>query len=345
MADSGQNGGQTGPPAPGADLKRERAAKTLQGCLAVLCLAAMFPVCFLAGPAGKLGAWLVNLALATAFVAFAGKATTRDWRGALINGQNTLSLARLQTLCWTVVVVSAYITAATANALAGEDAAGPTGRQLADADAAVEEARADVARVTSQLQEAGGPAKQPELAKRLEGLKRAAKELRDARRPGSSVIAIPAAVWMLLGVSLTSLAGSPLILSYKKERAPDPDEKKKTFDALRQQSVNPDTLRHEGQVVAKTTPGEAAFADLFRGEETGNAATLDLGRVQLFLFTAGVLVAYAISLGARFRTALPVHEFPDLDASIATLLGVSNAGYLLNKAIPHSETEPPRPGA
>src|SRR5205823_5077867 len=141
-----------------------------------------------------------------------------------------------------------------------------------------EEARADVARATSQLQEAGGPAKQPELAKRLEGLKeelakreRAAKELRDARHPGSSVIAIPAAVWMLLGVSLTSLAGSPLILSYKKERAPDPDEKKKTFDALRQQSVNPDTLRHEGQVVAKTTPGEAAFADLFRGEETGNA--------------------------------------------------------------------------
>ena len=53
-----------------------------------------------------------------------------------------------------------------------------------------------------------------------------------------------------------------------------------------------------------------------------------------------VLVAYAVALGARFRSAEPIHEFPDLDTSIATLLGVSNAGYLVNKAVPHSEPQP-----
>ena len=36
-----------------------------------------------------------------------------------------------------------------------------------------------------------------------------------------------------------------------------------------------------------------------------------------------------------------IHEFPDLDSSIVTLLGISNASYLANKAVPHGE--PPKP--
>ncbi len=323
----------------------ERRWKASQGVLAFLCLGAMFLTCLAAGRFGKLPVWLANLALAAGFVAFAGKATTRALWGALIDDQNSLSLARLQTTLWTILIGSAFVTAATTNALAGEDAAGPTRQQLADAEGAVEAAREDVASATAQLEQGGGASKKPDLAKRLEELRadrvkkvQALKELEASRHRGSSMIAIPAAVWILLGISLTSLAGSPLILSYKKGQPANAEEKSETITALARQNVDTSKLTSEGQVLAKTELGEAALADLFRGEETGNAARLDLGRVQLFFFTIGVLVAYAIALGTRFATADPIHEFPDLDTSLATLLGVSNAGYLLNKAAPHSET-------
>src|SRR5262249_50784421 len=214
---------------------------------------------------------------------------TRVWWGALINEQNALSLARLQTTLWTILIGSAYITAATTNALVGEDSAGPSREQLANADREVEVARGNVARAESQLKAEAGTPKEAELAKHLEELQadlakkeRAAKDLQASRHPGSSVIAIPTAVWLLLGVSLASLAGSPLILSYKKQQAPNPQEVDETLKALQQQRVDPSTIKPKGQVIAKTDLKEATISDLFRGEETGNAARLDLGRLQLF---------------------------------------------------------------
>jgi hypothetical protein len=317
-----------------------------QGILGCLCLVAMFLTCLLSTPDNKLQIWLVNLALATAFVAFAGKATMRLWWGALIDEQNSMSLARLQITLWTIVIGSAYVTAATTNALAGEDSAVPSMKEITDAQVVVTGAKEDLDRVEAQLKEGGGASKQPELAKRKEELReertkreQTLKELEAARHRSSAVIAIPTAVWLLLGISLSSLAGSPLILSYKKEQPPSEEQKAKTIEALKQQKVDPATLESKGLVIAKREPKDASIADFFRGEETGNAARLDLGRVQLLFFMIGVLVAYAIALGARFRLVGPIHEFPDLDTSLAALLGVSNAGYLLNKAAPHSEAK------
>jgi hypothetical protein len=319
--------------------------KTPQGILAFVCFGAMFLTCLAADWTGKQWVWLANLALAVLFVVFVGLAITGDWRGALIDDRNTLSLARFQIALWTILIGSAYVTAATTNALAGEDLAGPTRQQLAEAQQDVAAAQLNLTRAEAKLQAGGGAARLSELAKQVEALReelarqqKIAKDLEASRRPGSAVVAIPAAVWMLLGISLTSLAGSPLILSYKRESAPSPAEHQATIAALQQQRVDTAALTNEGLVVAKTSIHAAAFSDLFRGEEVGNADHVDLGRVQLFFFTVGVLVAYAIALGARFRLLGPIHEFPDLDTSLATLLGASNAGYLLNKAVPHSQT-------
>jgi hypothetical protein len=326
------------------DERSDRNWKWAQGILAVLCLGAMFMTCLLAPRTGKLAVWLPNLALAAAVVALVGKATTRLWWGALIDGQNTLSLSRLQITLWTILIGSAFVTAATTNALAGEDSAGPTQKQLAVAEGEVETVKEDIARIESQIKEGGGASKQPELAKRLQELSeaqaqkvRALKELEASRHQGSCVIAIPTAVWLLLGISLASLAGSPLILSFKKVQLPSETQAQDTIKALQQQRVDPATIQATGQVITKKDLKDATISDFFRGEEVGNAALLDLGRVQLFFFMIGVLVAYAIALGARFRTGEPIHEFPDLDTSLATLLGVSNAGYLLNKAAPHTD--------
>ena len=61
-----------------------------------------------------------------------------------------------------------------------------------------------------------------------------------------------------------------------------------------------------------------------------------MGKVQLFFFMLIVGVVYAVRLYASFRAEGPVRAFPDLDSSIVALLGISNAGYLANKAMPHS---------
>src|SRR5262249_44766693 len=125
--------------------------KRREGILAFLCLGAMFPLCLLAERTGKLPLWLINLALAAAFLALIGKATTRIWWGALIDDRNALSLTRLQITLWTILIGSAYITASTTNALAGEDAAVPTRAQLAEAEQDVKAAQEAVDKLQAQL--------------------------------------------------------------------------------------------------------------------------------------------------------------------------------------------------
>ena len=85
-------------------------------------------------------------------------------------------------------------------------------------------------------------------------------------------------------------------------------------------------------------PPSLAAHQHFRGEEIGNAAHLDLGKIQLFYFTVILVLAYAVALGTAFASgAARIGEFPALDSGIVALLGISHAGYLTHKAISHSE--------
>lgn len=51
--------------------------------------------------------WILLMGIITAFLAVAGNGIQGHWRGALIDEYNRLSLARLQMLSWTVLVVAA----------------------------------------------------------------------------------------------------------------------------------------------------------------------------------------------------------------------------------------------
>src|SRR5260221_3374225 len=129
--------------------------------------------------------------------------------------------------------------------------------------------------------------------------------------PTPLAIVVPTQVWLLLGISTTSLVGSPLLRSNKMAA---------------------------GKIKVREDLHEAEVADLFRGEETTNCNTLDLARVQMFFFTLVLVLAYAVLLGSLFDHAHDViGSLPDIDPSITTLLGISHAGYLANKAIPHPE--------
>lgn len=244
--------------------------------MAVLAVPLMMIVVGLLLPAAHpLLCWLVILVLLFVFTAVIGQGVTGRWQGLLIDERNKISLSRLQMALWTIVVLSAFFTAALFNITSGN-----SGDPLA--------------------------------------------------------IGIPPMLWTLMGISTTSLVGSPLIRNTKTARPANAAEQARTLGVLQQQGNANATA--QGQIVVNNAPQDARIADLFQGEETGNAAHLDLGKVQMFFFTLILVLSYAIALGNMFATIAGfIDGFPPLTEGQVALLGISHAGYLLNKAAPHSE--------
>ena len=248
--------------------------------------------------------WWVMLVLLTLFVLILGHGTTGRFVGVLIDQRNKISLSRLQLVTWTIVILSALITAAFWNL------------------------------INSKVSPLG--------------------------------IALPSEVWLLLGISTATLVGSPLILSNKTKTVANQGElQQQLLLKAREQNVSADPtllpnqalasdatnpaiitdLKNKlhvdvlGQVPRNTQPEKASVADLFQGDEVGNFSQLDMSKVQLFLFTLVLVLTYASALGTMFANADPIKgiaSFPILDQSMIVLLGISHAGYLSFKAIPHS---------
>lgn len=222
--------------------------------------------------------WLFTMGLLSLFAVIAGHGVTGLWLGLLIDSRNKVSLSRFQMFLWTVLILSAFLTAVIVNIDLGQ---------------------------TEPL-----------------------------------TITVPADLWLLMGISTTSLIGSPLILSIKKARTPKTEEKERALNALSRQSIHADRVAIVGQVVINQTPEAARWADMFRGSETGNVGQLDLGKVQMFFFTLILVLAYASALAVLFQNGAGViTALPALEGGMLALLGISHAGYLVNKALPHSESE------
>lgn len=178
-------------------------------------------------------------------------------------------------------------------------------------------------------------------------------------RPRPLEIAVPRELWILAGISLTSLAGTPLIKDIKGRKPNDakkvaaelrkggitiqvpPDLEKKTFAELSDNQKN-DALAAVapyavGQKATNPNIADASFGNIFEGDDAGNRSHLDLSKLQMFYFTVILVFAYCVALAAEFSrpgqmgfNALP----PFSDGAIA-LLGISHAGYLTYKSAPH----------
>lgn len=130
-------------------------------------------------------------------------------------------------------------------------------------------------------------------------------------------VAVPSELWLAMGISTASLVASPAALAYKQRKRP-------------------------GQVETMPLQEDSGWADLFRGEEVTDSHHLDLGKVQMFLFTVVVVLAYALALGDMFASREAFATLPALDDAVVSLLLISHAGYLAKKALP---TAPPPSGA
>jgi hypothetical protein len=157
-------------------------------------------------------------------------------------------------------------------------------------------------------------------------------------------ISVPSQIWAVLGISTTSLIGSPLIREAKRRRNPDRSVTQANLSKAGKAQGRP--LANDGQVVNNLDIDKAGWADMFRGEDVADADNLDLGKIQMFLFTVIVVAAYAIAIGGLLlentpagAPALGIKALPLLDASMVVLLGISHAGYLGNKAVPRGKTD------
>ena len=244
--------------------------------------------------------WVVSALLLVAFIVTLGLAITCRASGILINEQNVFSLARLQAALWTVIILSAYIVGV-------------------------------VVRIAHNV-------------------------------PAPLDIGIDQHLWTLMGISVTSLIGSPLISATKYQKVPDPGETAKTAAALvatgniaTLQTTSDATAADKvkqvtdtmhttklGTLYANPTLSDASFSDIFEGDEIGNAAQIDLGKVQMFFFTVIIALSYCISIGSALAaiktdTPNPISQFPVLSEGMLALLGISHAGFLVNKGVDHTK--------
>ena len=148
-------------------------------------------------------------------------------------------------------------------------------------------------------------------------------------------IGIPQQLWALMGISTTALVGSPLIRSTKRASQPSASEAERSLAAIAAaKGVSRQQLAARGLEVVNKSPTDARWSDLVEGEETGNGAHLDLGKVQNLYFTLVLVVVYVATLASSFLDGKPIEEFPPLDDGMLALLGISHVGYLGLKATP-----------
>ena len=198
-----------------------------------------------------------------------------------IDERNMISLSRLQTLVWTVVVLSAY--GAIALALVKDTP-------------------------TSALD-----------------------------------VTVPDTLWLLIGISTTSMVGSPLLKNTKRGSGSTLSKEEATSILENQRENLSKKVRTEGRIVSKTSVFDASWSDLFTGEEVTNVAHLDLAKLQMFFFTIILVLSYVVALWTLFgcsegQTCPIPKELPMVGDGALTLLTISHGGYLLNKVVPAKAT-------
>ncbi len=140
--------------------------------------------------------------------------------------------------------------------------------------------------------------------------------------------------------------GTPFIYGFKKHKKPVDREDvfKKAGKAL---NVKPEDIEKnkQGILYGNEDPSEAAFTDMFEGDEIQNAAYIDVGKLQMFFFTVIVAVTFAAQVFQLISSADLTAEgiaLPTVHEGLLTLMGISNAGYLANKGVDRTKAKPAR---
>jgi hypothetical protein len=167
-----------------------------------------------------------------------------------------------------------------------------------------------------------------------------------ARTEHPLVVGIDHTLWLLMGISTTSLVGSPLILSTVADKTPEPQAAKRELALLDSQGDGAGSVTPRGLLAVNRDISMARLSDLVTGEEVGNAAHVDLSRVQMLFFTLVMAFAYMAELARAFsgvQPGIPFVQLPAFDSGLVALIGISHAGYLVSKAVPKTPQDASAP--
>jgi len=151
-------------------------------------------------------------------------------------------------------------------------------------------------------------------------------------------VGVPSELWMLLGITATSLVGAPLVLSTKVTKTPNPTSVEATAKATGESRDEIEKNRI-GTLYSNPSMADARFTDMFQGDEVGNTAHVDLAKVQLFFFSLVLGFSYFAAVTASLASG-ELDSLPLLDKGAVALLGISHGGYLVSKAPDHSGANP-----
>jgi len=257
----------------------ESKGKTFLTALSLIILTTvMFAATWILPDGAKARNFIVVLVAMLLFVITVGVRVSGRPAGILINERNLISLARFQTVLWTLIILSAFLTMALQRIRQGV----PEGQSPLD-------------------------------------------------------IALDPRLWALMGISTVSLIGSPLIQSTKKTKVPDLDAADKTAP-LTGETGAAVVSNAQGTLYANPEIKDAAFSDMFEGDEVGNTAYVDLAKVQMFFFTIVAALSYFVMLFSwiKNRPTGELAAFPVLSEGFIAILGISHAGFLVNKSNNHT---------
>jgi hypothetical protein len=290
--------------------------------------------------------WALTFFLIVGIVMAVGQRIRGRPDGVLIDDRNRVSLANFQAALWTVLIISALITAGGANARWVDKQWGDVVRadaRSADAIAATRD-RNPVLRCTraeapegQEAQVSGGHA-DLDRSWRIAGQPNSWCQPDDAvedqmplLRSGFSPadINIPAELLLAMGIAATSLAGASAVLSRKSRETADPAAVASSTANLH---LAPADVEMQGKVFGLSRAELASWTNMFRGDEDTNAASADMSKIQQFLITMLLVGIYTASLFTLFSSALVFPSLPAISDNFIWLLGISHAGYLAFKA-------------
>jgi hypothetical protein len=270
---------------------------------------------------GLLLTWGIIAVLMLVIIIVIGVSLGKGGKGILIDPMtNMMSLSRLQVVLWTWVILSAFISLALVRI--GDSILHPNDYKCSPPATGQEATCAD-----------------------------------------PIAIQLPPLLWALMGISLTSAVGAPLLKVAKAQRTTDQSQENvdrarkrgaapasaETYQAvLTRRLADNDGLKKEigeekplGAVVRKDSPSKADFSDFFTGEEVSTFGYVDIAKVQNMFFTLVVVVSYVVALAAVMYTPniAQLFTFPDPPSGLVALIGISHAGYLVDKSTTHSSPE------
>ena len=156
--------------------------------------------------------------------------------------------------------------------------------------------------------------------------------LRRMSQPDPLAVALDWRLWALMGISTTSLVGTPLLQISKMGQALAEGAAAGAAAAFGQRT---EEVEQQAKGILYTNPSidDARFTDMFGGDEVGNAQYVDLSKVQMFIFTVVAALAYGISLYRLIDGTDPAQAtaFPTLDGGLLAILAISHSGYLGGK--------------